>query len=157
MVGEGLHHTSLHTPCIATSSQTPELPFFVFFCETSHLHGGMLSSCLDLGILVSRHICRCFPDAFKIRKKTLPSKGSTAECSLTLQGRIELGHDGFNDYWKDFHLLCAIRCSVLVPVIHTMEIGDDIAGVSLSPDRIGGFLLSKIAASSCEMSSRRPR
>ena len=46
------------------------------------------------GILVSRHIGRCFPDAFKIRKKTSPSMvESAAECSLTLQGGAELGHD----------------------------------------------------------------
>ena len=43
---------------------------------------------------MSRHIVRCFPDAFKIRKKTLPSMvESAAECSLTLQGEAELGHD----------------------------------------------------------------
>ena len=141
MVGSGLHHTSLHTPCIATSSQTPELPFFVFFCETSHLHGGMLSSCLDLEYSgVSSHLS-VLPGRFQDPEEDLAVERSTAECSLTLQGRIELGHDGFNDYWKDFHLLCAIRCSVLVPVIHTMEIGDDM--------RVCHSVLTKLAGFCC--------
>ena len=41
----------LHTPCAYTHLKTPER-FLCFLCETSHLHGGMLSSCLDLGFLV---------------------------------------------------------------------------------------------------------
>ena len=48
----------------------------------THLHGGMLSLCLDFGFLVSGHIDRGFPDTFKIWKVTSPSTVEGAEeCS----------------------------------------------------------------------------
>ena len=119
-------------------------PLLCSFCESSHLHGGILSLCLDLGYSgVSSH------------RSALPGRVQDPEDDLAFDGgrrcRV-LSHatrwgrigtrGGSTNVGRISSLLCAIQCSVLVPVIPTTGIGDDIAGVSLSPD--GKWLVSAV-------------
>ena len=85
MLGQG----TLRGDLVAIGSRSPLLCFF--FVRLHISMEGCYRCVLILGILVSRHVGRRSPDAFKIRKKTSPSMvEGAAECSLTLQGGAEL-------------------------------------------------------------------
>ena len=108
---------------IAHTCRAPELPFFVFFCETSASPWeGCYRRVLIWGILVSRHIVGASRTLSRSRRRPCLRWWKALQSALS-RYKVKPNWDTmrFNECCKDFHLLYAIQCSVLVPVIHTTK------------------------------------